>query len=590
LKNKANTVVIFIWVAVLSNSIVVIHAQTTILDSLKTALQKATNDTSRCKILNSLIEVETDESIWPKYNEVYKNLCEINLANLNRSKPEYKIFKTHLSLAISNFGLLEKNKKNYKSSLLLYGKSLAIMKEIKFKEGISMALSNMSNIFKEQGNITGALQILNEQTENRNEDGIGDALNDVGSIYFDKGDLQKSEEYMKKALIVRKRIKDKIGLATSLGNLATIHEKKGDISQALNFHHQSLKEFEAINHSMGMAGCLINIGIIYKNQSDWIKAKDYYLKGLSIYKLINNKKGIASAFHSIGLISMDKNDYVEAQLYLTKALELRKSLKDEANYATTLIGLGMLMYKKQDYDKSLSCFFEALKIKQKYNNKEGEAWTLNNISGIYLEMKNYGSALNYCQQGFVISSEIGYPMNIRNSSLMLNKIYKAIGNHKLALENYELYIKMRDSINNESTRKASIKSQLKYEYEKQAAKDSVAHAKETEIANAELAKQKAEIKAKKNQQYALFGGLGLVVVFAGFMYNRFKITKKQKVIIEEKEKETQKQNETISRQKHLVEEKQKEILDSIYYARRIQTALITNEKSITKTLRKIKNE
>jgi hypothetical protein len=45
---------------------------------------------------------------------------------------------------------------------------------------------------------------------------------------------------------------------------------------------------------------------------------------------------------------------------------------------------------------------------------------------------------------------------------------------------------------------------------------------------AELAKQKAEISAKKNQQYALFGGLGLVLVFAGFMYNRFKITQKQK--------------------------------------------------------------
>ena len=140
---------------------------------------------------------------------------------------------------------------------------------------------------------------------------------------------------------------------------------------------------------------------------------------------------------------------------------------------------------------------------------------------------------------------------------------------------------MRDSINNESTRKASIKSQLKYEYEKQAAADSVAHAKDSEIKNAELAKQKAEISAKKNQQYALFGGLFLVCVFAVFMFNRYKVTKKQKSIIED-------QKEIVEEQKKLVEEKQKEILDSIHYARRIQMALIPNETRIAFILSKFK--
>ena len=71
----------------------------------------------------------------------------------------------------------------------------------------------------------------------------------------------------------------------------------------------------------------------------------------------------------------------------------------------------------------------------------------------------------------------------------------------------------------------------------------MAHEKDTEIKNGELQKQKAEIKAKKNQQYALFGGLGLVMIFAGFLYNRFKVTQKQKGIIEE-------QKTVVEQQKH----------------------------------------
>ena len=55
-------------------------------------------------------------------------------------------------------------------------------------------------------------------------------------------------------------------------------------------------------------------------------------------------------------------------------------------------------------------------------------------------------------------------------------------------------------------------------------------------------------------------------------------------------KQKQKINIEITQQKHIIEEKQKEILDSIYYAKRIQTALITPEKYIDRVLNKLNNK
>ena len=52
-------------------------------------------------------------------------------------------------------------------------------------------------------------------------------------------------------------------------------------------------------------------------------------------------------------------------------------------------------------------------------------------------------------------------------------------------------------------------------------------------------------------------------------------------------KKIQKANYIIKKQKHFVEEKQKEIIDSITYAKRIQTALITSEKYIDKNLNRL---
>jgi hypothetical protein len=207
--------------------------------------------------------------------------------------------------------------------------------------------------------------------------------------------------------------------------------------------------------------------------------------------------------------------------------------------------------------------------------------SLNQLSSILIEENKHAQAQQFSQRALNISLKLGHIENIKTSALRLSQIFKKTGNAKAALENFELYIRMRDSSNNEITKKASIKAQLKYEYEKQAAADSVAHAKESEVKNAELKKQEAEIKAKKNQQYALFGGLFAVCLFGVFMYNRFKVTQKQKTIIEHQKSE-------VEEQKMLVEMKQREILDSIHYAKRIQLAQIPSYKRVAGTLTRLR--
>ncbi|HYG50504.1 MAG TPA: hypothetical protein VD905_06355, partial [Flavobacteriales bacterium] len=59
-------------------------------------------------------------------------------------------------------------------------------------------------------------------------------------------------------------------------------------------------------------------------------------------------------------------------------------------------------------------------------------------------------------------------------------------------------------------------------------------------------------------------------------FNRFRLTKRQKKVIEY--------------QKIEVEEKQREIIDSINYARRIQLALMPNERLIEKNMERIKKK
>ncbi len=86
--------------------------------------------------------------------------------------------------------------------------------------------------------------------------------------------------------------------------------------------------------------------------------------------------------------------------------------------------------------------------------------------------------------------------------------------------------------------------------------------------------------------------IGLISIIIG--YNRYRtanLLKKQKqleIIVSNRTQEVVNQKNEIQSQKQSIEEKQKEILDSIRYAKRIQTAILANEKYIEKNINRLK--
>ncbi len=117
--------------------------------------------------------------------------------------------------------------------------------------------------------------------------------------------------------------------------------------------------------------------------------------------------------------------------------------------------------------------------------------------------------------------------------------------------------------------KLILKNQMLSDFERETTADSVRTAGERKI-------MESQLQHARTRSYALYGGLALVLIFAFIMFNRFRVTRKQKFIIEH--------------QKQIVEAKQKEILDSIIYAKRIQQSLLPTEKYIEKNVNKLKDD
>lgn len=406
------------------------------------------------------------------------------------------------------------------------------------------------------------------------------AINNMGFLENQHGDINKALYYFKKALEIQKQIGDTIGVAASLNNIGAMYKYQGRVSEALDYYHRALKLREAIQDKSGIAYSLNNIGHIYHNQGDSKKALEYYRRSLSIQKQLNDKEGEALCLHNIGSVYDKSNRLKEALNYYQMSLEIREQIKDIHGVASTLNNIGAVLKDLGDYENAEKKLQRARIASEESGDKPELASAFYSLSDLMIKKKLLKRANDYALQCMQIAQAIGYPEKIRNAAHALKKIYELQGNYKEALRMFEIEVKMRDSLANEETKKASIKRQFQYQYEKQAAADSVKNAEEQKVKNAQLRSQRAQLKQEQTRRYALYGGLLLVIAFSGFVYNRFKITHRQKVIIE-------KQKKDVLEAYGQLHEKNKEITDSIIYARRIQRALITSEKYIGKELTRL---
>ncbi|MDP2387828.1 MAG: tetratricopeptide repeat protein [Bacteroidota bacterium] len=355
--------------------------------------------------------------------------------------------------------------------------------------------------------------------------------------------------------------------AAAQNNQGWLSNHKGDVTKALEYYHESLKIYDRLGAKNQVATLYNNIAHIWHSQAEYDKSIEYYNKSLKLYEDANDKKGVAFGLNNIAAVYKKKGELNKALEYCYKSLKMMEELKDKKGIATLYTNIGTLLVKNNEIDKGFDYLNKSLALKKELNDQEGYALSLNIIGNIYFTIGKTDKALEFGVQALKLNQQLGYPDHIRRSAELLKRVYEKQSNYKKALEMHELYVLMKDSVNNEETRKASIKNQLKYEYEKKAAADSVKAGEEKKIQDAKLAESNAKLKQERTQRIALYGGLTLVLIFSGFMFNRFKVTQKQKNIIE-------KQKVLVEEQKHIVDEKQKEILDSINYAKRLQEAIL----------------
>lgn len=399
---------------------------------------------------------------------------------------------------------------------------------------------------------------------------LADAINNFGFLKINTGEVDGALSDFTKSYELQKELGNKKGMTASLGNIGYIYKYKGNIFKALDYYHKSLAISEQINDLTGIANCYNNIGLLYKNQGETTKALEYYQKSYARWKKLDNPVGMAASLNNIGFIYQNQKKYLEALKLYEECLRLDTKNGDELGRANSLNNIGLIHEGQGNLSKALKYYEEALKINEAIGSKKGQSEVLNNIAKIFFDQQKKAASFELAKRSLTLARDLGYPTLISDASSLLYDIYRASGDWKNACLMKELNSQMKDSILNSETQKATIRQQMKYEHEKQQAEDRLEQQKQRIV-------QQEEKKRQTLVSWATGSGLILMMVFAGFIYSRFRISQRQQRIIEQ-------QKHTVDLAYDQLSEKNREIIDSIHYAKKIQTALLKEQEHVSKHL------
>lgn len=453
------------------------------------------------------------------------------------------------------------------------GYEFAVQK--KNKKYMSVMLNTLGSISAVKGEFYQAIDMytsaLKIQIELKDYYGVSKTYNNIGYIYRNQGKFAEALEYQLKSIQLQEKYKYMDFRITTLINIGITYQEFNDYQLALKYYLKALKLAEASEDLVQVADIQNNIGLIYIDQKDYLNALKLFRKNVDLYEKSTNYIGLASSLLDIGLCYAFIGKTDSSLANYSKALNYFEKVGDKQGIIKALNNIGKVYENNSRFDAALKYYGQSLELSKRIDSKKEIANALGNIGYIYKKQGKVIQAKPYLEESLKFAQESGSIEQLSHSASYLWDIYKTTREFEKALKMYELYTEMKDSISSDEKQKLLLKATIKFGYEKKAAADSVANAKQIEIKNGELNKQRVQIVAKRNEQIALFAGLFLVLIFSGFMYNRFKVTQNQKVIIETAHT--------------ALEEKSKEILDSITYSKRIQKAILPSDRIVKELLK-----
>ncbi|MEZ4687328.1 MAG: ATP-binding protein [Bacteroidia bacterium] len=353
---------------------------------------------------------------------------------------------------------------------------------------------------------------------------LNDLLQRICDHYLGKNIQEKTRNYYKDYL------------AKSLSTEAEFLAQENRNSEVIATRYKALALSQEVKDSSLMSQIIQNLGIDYFNSANYDEAEKMFNKVIELEKLRKNPGGILRGKVKRAEVLAMRGNTQEAIPIFEEYLAYVIEREDEAGIVNTEYSLGLALKRQGDYDRAIPYLEDAMEKMKPFGYYFGIGQILKELSLIAEQREDWETMYRNGLEIQKLAEETGYPQLKKNAAEILYKVYRQRGDYKKSLEVYMTFMDLRDSI----TGKARTREMLQQQHIFEMKQDSIQDA----------ARLALEIESKKRSQStatALWVILGLILLFAFILWNRFRVTQQQKRQLDQANDELKKLDKTKSR-------------------------------------------
>jgi len=335
-------------------------------------------------------------------------------------------------------------------------------------------------------------------------------------------DATEAFRILETALELSKKENNVKGEWKVLHAIGRFYRLDNQFNKSIEFFQKAVNLSEAIDSSSYKGKSLFELSNTYLRTGRLNKTLELANLALGIFRKNNDANWIGQTTNVLGNANtqLGKNE-VAIKNYL-RALEIFDSLGNVDNSSMITMNLGYYYLMNGHGEMALPYVEKALEYSLKKQNAREIAMNYGNLAYTYSLMGKYGAAFENYQIGIDTAQHYGMTQIEYDTYKDMSETYLKSGNSAKALEFYEKYHLLKDSIIGQKTQ--SQISELEVQFE-------------TSQKEQEIVKLKQGQRIQRLQMGLLIGGLVGMVIIGLLFFNKMRgdIKKKQALIAKNKE-------------------------------------------------------
>lgn len=301
--------------------------------------------------------------------------------------------------------------------------------------------------------------------------------------------------------------KDSTNKAYALFQVGAIYRNLGDYEKSLETFVEILNIFEHKKDSFAIASTYNSIANIYGDLDKHDEAIESYQSANAIFIDKDNKRNQANTLRNIAEIYLRKEDTITSRQYAEQSLKLANEINEDYAKGAAHYMLGRT-YLNSNKESTLYNYLEAQKLLEKINYRKLLVALYNDLGDFYKNKDNLNESVVYYNKALAILEGTEDLLQAKMTYKGLSDNYVSKNEYKKAFDFQKLYIEAKDSLFNEENIKSINLLQKQFETEK----------KDKEIAQQELELQQQEnTLQKQSSQMTLLFSVSILLLIASVL-------------------------------------------------------------------------